>query len=240
MRRPDADRPAAPAAAGPNATARLRRRRKPARRDPELSKALILSAARDEFVEHGLNGARVDSIARRTGSGKNLIYHYFGNKEQLYLAVLEEIYREMRAHQDDEAVRHLPPLDGMRLLVANTFDYFVRTPALTRLMSIENIHYAKHLKTSKTVRSLYDPLLETLRIVLARGQAAGAFRRDVEPIDLYISISALAYFYLSNRHTLSWIFRQDLAEPQRLAQRRQHVVDMIIGYLCFGSAAPRT
>jgi TetR/AcrR family transcriptional regulator len=233
LKRRDADRVVGAATAGPNATARLRRRRKPARRDPELSKALILSAARDEFVEHGLNGARVDRIARRTGSGKNLIYHYFGSKEQLYLTVLEEIYREMRAHQDDEAVRHLPPLDGMRLLVANTFDYFVRTPALTRLMSIENIHYAKHLKGSKTVRSLYDPLLETLRLVLARGQAEGTFRRDVEPIDLYISISGLAYFYLSNRYTLSWIFRQDLGEPTRLEQRRQHIVDMIVSYLRF-------
>jgi TetR/AcrR family transcriptional regulator len=219
------------AAAGPNETARLRRQRKPDRRNPELTKALILSAARDEFVENGLNGARVDRIAMRAGSGKNLIYHYYGNKEQLYLAVLEEIYRDMRAHQDDQAVRHLPPLDGMRLFVANTFDYFARTPALIRLMSIENIHYAKHLKRSKSVRSLYDPLLETLRQALARGQAEGTFRQDVEPIDLYISISGLAYFYLSNRHTLSWIFGQDLVDPARLAQRRQHVVDFVVSYL---------
>jgi TetR/AcrR family transcriptional regulator len=194
---------------------------------------LILSAARDEFVERGLNGARVDRISKRTGAGKNLIYHYFGSKEQLYLAVLEEIYREMRTEQDDQAVRDLPPLDGMRALVANTFDYFVRTPALTRLMSIENIHYGKHLKNSKVVRPLYDPLLETLGLLLGRGQAEGIFRRDVESVDLYISISGLAYFYLSNRYTLSWIFGEDLADPARLEQRRRHIVEVIVSYLQF-------
>lgn len=214
-------------------TAELRRRRQRRgdRRDPELSRSLILSAARDEFAEYGLDGARIDRIAARSGTGKNLIYHYFGGKQQLYLRVLEGIYQQMREQQHDRTLRDMTPLDGMRDLIGNTFDHFARTPALIRLMSVENIHFARHLKKSKSVKPLYVPLLEAIRSFLKRGQDAGVFRDDVDAVDLYISISGLAYFYLSNRYSLSWIFDQKLDEPKRLKQRREHVVEVILGYL---------
>jgi TetR/AcrR family transcriptional regulator len=217
------------------ATGRLRRQRRTDKRDPALSKRLILSAAQDEFTEYGLNGARIDRIAGRAGAGKNLIYHYYGSKERLYLAVLEGIYRQMRQEQDDLALRDLPAVEGMRKLVANTFDHFAQTPALIRLMSVENIHFARHLRKSTAVKPLYGPLLETIRILLGKGQKAGVFRKDVDVVDLYISISGLAYFYLSNRHSLSWIFDQSLHEAKRLQQRREHVVDVILGYLRHGA-----
>ena len=215
------------------ATAQLRRQRQRRgdRRDPVLSRQLILSAAQDEFAAYGLNGARIDRIAKRVGASKNLIYHYFGSKDRLYLNVLEGIYREMREDQDDVALQELSPVEGMRRLVGNTFDHFVRSPALIRLMSIENIHFARHLKKSTSVKPLYAPLLQTIRSLLAKGQDAGVFRKNVDPVDLYISMSGLAYFYLSNRHSLSWIFDQPLDEPKRLAQRRAHIVEVILGYL---------
>jgi TetR/AcrR family transcriptional regulator len=215
------------------ATAQLRRRRQRRgdRRDPALSRQLILSAAQDEFAAYGLNGARIDRIAKRVGASKNLIYHYFGSKDRLYLNVLEGIYRQMREDQNDLALQELPPVEGMRRLVANTFDHFVRSPALIRLMSIENIHFARHLKKSTSVKPLYAPLLRTIGSLLAKGQDAGVFRKNVDSIDLYISMSGLAYFYLSNRHSLSWIFDQPLDQPKRLEQRRAHIVEVILGYL---------
>jgi TetR/AcrR family transcriptional regulator len=210
----------------PQSTQRL----KPAR-NSEASRAKILDAARAEFVTHGLTGARVDQIAERAGVNKNLIYHYFKSKEELYLRILEDIYSELRERQRDLEVRDLPPVEGMRTLVAHTFDHFVETPDLIRLMSIENIHYAHYLKQSKVVKSLYIPLLKTLQSLLERGQKEGSFRTNVDAVDLYLSISALAYFYLSNRYTLSWIFNQKLDSPKRLSQRRVHVVEMVLGYL---------
>jgi len=216
---------------GETARLRQRRERRGDRRDPVLTKNLILSAAQDEFAEYGLNGARVDRIAKRIGASKNLIYHYFGSKDRLYLIVLEAIYRRMREEQHDLDLQSLPPAEGMRSLVANTFEHFARTPALIRLMSIENIHYARNLKKSASVKPLYAPLLKTIHSLLARGQAAGVFRKDVDPIDLYISISGLAYFYLSNQHSLSWIFDQKFNEPKRLRKRRDHVVEVVLGYL---------
>ena len=200
-------------------------------RNPEASRAKILDAARIEFVTHGLSGGRVDRIADASGVNKNLIYHYFGSKDALYLAVLERIYADLRARQQDEDLRHLPPVQGMKRLVSHTFDHFVATPDLIRLMSIENIHYAEHLKNSRTTKQLYGGLLDTIRILLKRGQEQGVFRGQVDPIDLYLSISGLAYFFLSNQHTLSWLLDRDLAARRRVQKRRQHVVEMVLSYL---------
>lgn len=204
-------------------------------RDAEASRARILDQARVEFVTHGLNGARVDRIAEAAGVNKNLIYHYFASKEQLYLEVLERIYSGLRATQDDARLRGLPPVEGMRELVAATFDHFVATPDLIRLMSVENIHYAQHLKNSTRVKPLYRGLLETLQVLLESGQRDGVFRTNVDPIDLYLSISGLAYFFLSNQHTLSWLLDRNFVSKPRIAQRRTHVVEMVMSYLMSGA-----
>lgn len=200
-------------------------------RDAEASRARILDHARLEFVTHGLNGARVDRIAEAAGVNKNLIYHYYSSKEQLYLEVLERIYSGLRATQDDARLRALPPLEGMRELIASTFDHFVATPDLIRLMSVENIHYAQHLKNSTRVKPLYRGLLETLQVLLENGQRDGEFRSNVDPIDLYLSISGLAYFFLSNQHTLSWLLDRNFVSKARIVQRRAHVVEMVMSYL---------
>ena len=209
-------------------------------RNAEASRVKILDAARIEFVSHGLSGARVDRIAAQSGVNKNLIYHYFGSKDVLYLAVLERIYSGLRSSQDDNDLRELPPVEGMRKLVGNTFDHFVATPDLIRLMSVENIHYGVHLKTSKTVKPLYRGLLDTIRILLKRGQDKGVFQADVDPIDLYLSISGLAYFFLSNQHTLSWLLDHNLASRRRVAKRREHVIDMVLSYLTQPGLHPRS
>jgi TetR/AcrR family transcriptional regulator len=200
-------------------------------RNAEASRAKILDAARIEFVTYGLSGGRVDRIAEASGVNKNLIYHYFGSKDALYLEVLERIYADLRARQQDEDLRDLAPVEGMKRLVSSTFDHFVATPDLIRLMSIENIHYAEHLKNSRTTKQLYGGLLDTIRILLKRGQQQGVFRGNVDAIDLYLSISGLAYFFLSNQHTLSWLLDRDLAARRRVQKRRQHVVEMVLSYL---------
>ena len=206
-------------------------------RDPEGSRAKILEQARKEFVSCGLSGARVDRIAKRAGVNKNLIYHYFGSKEALYLDVLERIYIDLRASQQDERLRDLPPVDGMRKLITGTFDHFVATPDLIRLMSVENIHYGQYLRSSSRVKPLYRDLLDTLRTLLRKGQREGVFRPNVDAVNLYLSISGLAYFFLSNQHTLSWLLDREFVSKRSLDERRQHVVDMVLGYLMRGPVA---
>ncbi len=200
-------------------------------RNAAVTRAHILAIAQAEFVAHGLSGARMDRIAASCAVNKNLLYHYFGSKEDLYLAVIEGIWAGLRANQRDDELLALPPEPAMRRLVTNTFDHFVATPELIRLMSVENIHYARNLRRSTVVKPLYGNLLDTLQTILKRGQSEGIFRRKVDVIDLYLSISGLAYFFLSNQHTLSWLLDRPLVTPRRVAARRRHVADMVLAYL---------
>lgn len=206
-------------------------RRRAGRRDAARSRAAILAAARAEFARHGFGGARVDAIAARARINKRMLYHYFGNKQALYLAVLEDVYMDIRARERALQLDDLSPEDGMRRLIGFTWDYFNANPEFLALLNGENIMRAQHLQRSRRIRELHSPLVEMIAGLLRRGAQAGVFRRDVDPVQLYISIAALGFFYLSNRWTLSTIFGRDLAEPEALAARGRHIIEMVMGYL---------
>jgi len=201
------------------------------RRDPERTRAGILEAARIEFARRGLGGARVDQITARAGSNKRMIYYYFGNKEALFLAALESAYEDIRKAEQSLKLADLDPAAGMRRLVQFTWEYYLAHPEFITLLNSENLHRARLLKKSKKIRALHSPLVAMLESLLQRGQRAGVFRRGVDAVQLYISIAALGYFYLSNNHTLSTIFGRDLMRPQALKQRLAHMTELVLGYL---------
>ncbi len=200
-------------------------------RDADRSQGVILAAARDEFAEHGLGGARVDRIAERAGLNKRLIYYYFEDKEKLFQAVLEQAYRDIREEETKLHLLDLDPATAVRRLVEFTWDYYLRHPEFMTLLNSANLHRARHLAESKRARELNSPLIETLAGVLERGRRAGQFRGGVDPVQLYVSIAGLAYFYLSNAHTLSAIFGRDLLAPKARAERLSHMTDVVLGYL---------
>lgn len=200
-------------------------------RDPERTQAAILAAATAEFSAKGLNGARVDGIARRAGVNKRMIYHYFGDKDGLYLAVLEAAYANIRSAEQTLHLADREPVDGMRELVLFTWNYFIEHPEFLSLLGTENLHRAEHLKKSKNIRDLNSPLIGLLADLLKRGERSGVFRRGVDPADLYITIAGLGWFYLSNRFTLSTIFARDLTARSALEERGRSAVEVVFGYL---------
>jgi AcrR family transcriptional regulator len=200
-------------------------------RDPERTRGAILAAATREFTSNGLTGARVDAIAQRARVNKRMIYHYFGDKDGLYLAVLEATYGSIRAAELDLHLTDRDPVDGMRELVLFTWRYFLAHPEFLSLLGTENLHKAAYLKRSKRIRQLHSPLVGMLSALLERGARTRVFRRGVDPVELYITIAALGFFYLSNRHTLSTIFGRDLAAPKSIAARESHIVDVVLNYL---------
>jgi TetR/AcrR family transcriptional regulator len=200
-------------------------------RNAEQTRARIIEIATLEFAEKGYDGARVDEIVLRCGVSKNLIYHYFGGKEDLFIAVMELTYRRMRERQNDWSFADLSPKEGIEKLVLYTFEHFLEEPTVIPLLNTENLHKARHIVHSKSIPSLYNPLIEAIGGLVRRGQEAGDFRGGVDPIDLYITLSGLSYFYISNHYTLSHLFGEDLMAPKRVAQRKQHVVDVVLGYL---------
>jgi len=200
-------------------------------RDAERTQAAILSAATQEFARHGLGGARVDRIAVRAKTNKRMLYYYFGRKDALFLAVLENTYASIRNAEKQLSMLDVSPVEGIRRLIRFTWDYYLAHPEFLSLLNSENLHDARHLRRSRHVQAMNSPLIETLATVLARGCDAGLFRRGVDPLQLYVSIAALSYFYLGNSHTLSAVFGRDLASEQSRAQRLTHMVDVILGYL---------
>ncbi|KAA0219335.1 MAG: TetR/AcrR family transcriptional regulator [Lautropia sp.] len=200
-------------------------------RDPEATREAILGAATDEFAQHGLAGARVDRIAGRAGINKRMLYYYFGQKEGLYLAVLEAAYQRIREEEHQLNLTQVEPTEAIRRLVAFTWDYYIAHPEFLSLLNTENLHRARHLKKSSRVRTWHSPFVAMIAEVLERGRKSGVFRTGVDPVQLYISIAGLSYFYLSNRYTLSTIFDRDLMTPKSRVERLSHMTDLVLGYL---------
>jgi AcrR family transcriptional regulator len=203
-------------------------------RDADRSQGVILAAARDEFSEFGLAGARVDRIAERAGVNKRLIYYYFEDKEKLFEAVLEQAYLDIRDDERDLHLLDLPPAEAVRKLVEFTWNYYLAHPEFLTLLNSANLHKARHLAESRRARELNSPLIETLGQVLERGRREGTFRGGVDPVQLYVSIAGLSYFYLSNSYTLSAIFGRDLMATKAKSERLSHMCDVILGYVLRG------
>jgi AcrR family transcriptional regulator len=212
------------------------RKQQPAREtsrtnDPERTKANILEVAAAEFGEKGLAGARIDEIAALTQTSKRMIYYYFGSKEGLYLAVLEDSYKRVR---DIEAVLHLQDLEpeqALRRLVAFTFDHHLQHENYIRLVMNENINRGQYLAQSQRIQELNVPAIAAIRHLYQRGIKAGVFRTGLDPVDIHASISALSFFNVSNRHTFGLIFKIDMKSSAYIAHRRDSVVEMIVRFM---------
>jgi AcrR family transcriptional regulator len=200
-------------------------------RDPDRTRQKILEAALEEFARYGLGGARVDRIAVRSGANKRMLYYYFGSKENLFLAVLEDSYARIRSAEKALDLEHRDPREALKRLVDFTWRYYLEHPEFMTLLNSENLHKGRHVRRSSRVRDMHSPLVETLRGILRKGEKEGLFRPGVDPVQLYISIAGEGYFYLSNRYTLSRIFDRDLMASRALASRARHNADMILNAL---------
>ncbi len=203
----------------------------PRSRDADRSQLAILLAARDEFAQHGLGGARVDRIAERADVNKRLIYYYFKSKDELFLAVLENAYADIRAAETELHLRDMDPAQAIRRLTEFTWEYYIAHPEFLTLLNSENLHQGRHLAMSSRVQEMNSPLVQTLAEILERGRADGLFRGGIDPVQLYVSIAGMSYFYLSNNHTLSAIFGRDLMTPKARHERLSHMCEVILGYV---------
>lgn len=200
-------------------------------RDAERSRAIILNAALEEFALFGLGGARIDRIAERSKLNKRLIYYYFTDKDQLFQAVLESAYEQIRESEKKLNLQALPPSAAIRTLVEFTWNYYLAHPEFLTLLNSANLHKARHIQDSPNVRALNSPLIELLGQILEKGRLSGEFRGGIDPVQLYVSIAALSYFYLSNNSSLSAIFGRDLMTPKAKSERLSHMCEVILGYV---------
>jgi AcrR family transcriptional regulator len=203
----------------------------PRTNDPERTMADILKVATAEFADKGLSGARIDEIAATTRTSKRMIYYYFGSKEGLYIAVLEDAYRRIRTIETQLHLEDLPPEDALRKLVGFTFDYQHEHVDFIRLVMNENMHRGEFLAQSSTIQQLNVPAIDAVKQVYERGVKAKVFRKDIDAVDLHMSISALCFFNVGNRHTFTLIFKRDMESPRALRDRRDSIIEMIVRFV---------
>jgi AcrR family transcriptional regulator len=200
-------------------------------RDRDRTRAEILEVATREFAEHGYSGARVDEIAERTRTTKRMLYYYFGSKEGLYTEVLESAYAKIRAAEQTVDVEHLDPIAAIRRLAELTFDHHEAHPDFIRLVSIENIHRAEHMRASGRFAELNTPAIDRIARILERGRATGVFTRDADAIEIHMVISAFCVFRVANRHTWGTLFGRDLLDPATHDRYRTMLGDIVVDYL---------
>lgn len=198
---------------------------------PQANRARIVAAAIDEFAARGFKGASMDAIAARTHTTRALINYYFGSKEQLYLAVLEGVYAEIREAEGELDLDHLEPAAAIRRIVEFTYHYYLEHEGFVRIVVAENQARGRHLKKSKAMRTLNRPIIERLARVIERGQAAGLFRGDADPVEIHKAIAALGMFNVSNQYTFGAIFQREMGAKGDVARRHEIIADMIVGYL---------
>lgn len=196
--------------------------------EEEGTRDKILNVALQEFSRRGLSGARIDAIAAESGINKGMIYYYFGSKEDLYVAALEESYRRFRQIEGDFHLESLAPVDALRALVGASFDFHAAHPEFIRMVMSENINHGEYIRKIPELRAINRSAITVLESLCRRGIADGVFRADVDPVDLHMTISALSFYNVSNRHTFSFIFDRDLGAPEVHAARRASVIDTVL------------
>ncbi len=197
-------------------------------RDAEATRARILAAAKAEFAANGLGGARVDEIALRADANKRMIYHYFGSKEGLFQAVLEDAYLDIRDAEQALALDHLSPKAALEKLVRFTWTYYLENPEFITLVNSENLHQARHLKESERIQVVSRRFVDMVQKLLDRGVDTGVFRHGVDAVQLNITIAAIGYYYLTNRYTGSIVFERDLMASEALEERLAFNVETIL------------
>ncbi|WP_395942828.1 TetR/AcrR family transcriptional regulator [Brevundimonas sp.] len=193
----------------------------------ERNRREIIAVATAHFADKGFAGARVDEIAAETATSKRMIYYNFGSKDGLYRAVLTEAYRGIRSAELDAGLGNLPPLAALQRLTALTFDYHFQHPELVRLVMDENMRHGPHV--GSVVEAYNEMVLPKTQALIDRGVADGSFRPGLKAVDLHMTISALAFYFVANRYTFGALFGADVRSAAAAA-RREEVVEIVTRY----------
>ncbi len=201
-------------------------------RDPDATRKRILAAAKAEFARKGLGGARVDDIASRAKANKRMLYHYFGNKEDLFQRTLEDAYGAFRAAEADLRIEQDEPVTALKRLITFTWEYYLANPEFITLINSENLHKAKHIRKSDRMDAMNKPFVARMQALLERGIAEGKFRKGLDPVQILIVLSGVGFHYLTNRYTGAIVYGRDLMSGEAKAARLKFNIDAVLRIVC--------
>ncbi len=201
-------------------------------RDPDATRQRILAAAKAEFARKGLGGARVDDIAAKAKINKRMLYHYFGNKEELFQRTLEDAYGAFREAEAALRIEQDDAITALRRLMRFTWEYYLANPEFITLVNSENLHKARHIAKSQTMDAINRPFVQRMQELLERGAADGSFRSGLDPVQILIALSGLGFHYLNNRHTGAIVYGRDLMSETAKAERLAFNIDAVLRIVC--------
>ncbi|MBD5771947.1 TetR/AcrR family transcriptional regulator [Marinomonas colpomeniae] len=193
-----------------------------------LTKSKILKSATKVFAEDGFSGGRIERISREANSNDRMIYYYFGNKESLFLNVLEATYLEFYKAEKALDLDIDSPIEALESIIEFTFRYYLDHPEFVAILNDENLHRAKHSRQSENIKSISGNIQGNLAPLLKKGQKSGVFRKEVTARNLYLTISALTYFYCSNQHTLTVFVGANFQDASFQSEWLKHISDVVI------------
>ena len=187
----------------------------PSAEDPAEDSAAIrrrlMQAGLREFAQFGLKGARLEGIAAAAGCAKRMIYYYFGDKEGLYLAVLNEAYSAIRDAEAQLELDEMDPVAALHRLARHSFAYHDAHPDFTRLVLVENLQDGAMMqRLGHDAVRLRAAALEPMARILERGVRAGQFRAGLLPEDVHYLISALSAYRIDHAGTWKSLLGVDL------------------------------
>lgn len=201
-------------------------------RDPDATRARILAAAKSEFARMGLGGARVDDIAAKAKINKRMLYHYFGNKEELFQRTLEDAYGQFRTAEASLKIELDDPITALKRLVTFTWEYYLANPEFITLVNSENLHKARHIRKSGAIDDMNKAFVARMQALLERGAADGLLRRDLDPVQILIALSGMGFHYLTNRHTGAIVYGRDLMSNDAKSARLKFNIDSVLRIVC--------
>ena len=185
----------------------------PAKATSASTRDNILSAATKVFARFGYDGGSVQKISKLAKSVDRMIYYYFGSKEGLFIEVLENAYRRMNDAELKLKLDTSQPVNGLNAVIAFVLSYYRKNPEFITLLNIENLQRGKHIAKSERAKEYSSPAIAVISELLQIGVGQKLFKKDVSARNVYLLIVATAYFYMSNRYTLSAFLGENLQTP---------------------------
>lgn len=200
-----------------------------------LKEKLLLCAV-NEFAEYGYEGARVDNIVKAAGCSKQTVYHHFGNKENLFIEVLEYTWNDIREKERELDISGLSPVIAIEKIIDFTWDYYINNPWFLKIVHSENQSKGVHYKKSKRLAEINHEHLQSMASLLEEGQRQKTFKKDIDPLQININIAALGAYYLINQYTLGMVYHISMVSPEALEARRRVIKETILSWLLVNPA----
>ena len=187
----------------------------------------LLDAGKTEFANYGYDGARLERIAAKVGCAKRMLYYYFGNKKDVYLAVIEQSYSDIRESEEMLNLDAMEPLQALHALAQKSFEYHEQNLEFTRLVLQENFQGGEMLGQISKTDLLRKAALEPVERILARGAKQGAFRSGISAVDVHYMISALSSFRVDHAATWRSLLEVDLLGDSLRERHLQLLLDQL-------------